>query len=72
LYAEQARICRELNNADGLARASFNLALLQLRKDDLLAAREAAEQAYRIAEQCGFRALTAQIAPLLQHIRQRL
>jgi tetratricopeptide (TPR) repeat protein len=72
LYAEQARICRELNNADGLARASFNLALLHLQKDDLLAAREAAEQAYRIAEQCGFRALAAQIAPLLQHIRQRL
>jgi len=73
LLKEQERICRELENVEGLAISLVNQAALLAQ--NMNRPREAlplAEEAYRLACECGYNTLSKKIKPLVDHIHARL
>jgi tetratricopeptide (TPR) repeat protein len=73
LYKEQERICRELGNKESLADLLMNQAsILGLSGNQAKEALFLADEAYRLAAEHGYAALTKQIEEIRAKIRERL
>jgi hypothetical protein len=72
LHKEEERICRQLNNSEGLAICLANQASALIIMNRAAEALPLAEEAYRLATAHGFAPLADQIRPILEAARSSI